>query len=412
MQRPVVLAIVWFFCLGGLGVWFPFVSLYLHENAGLTGSQVGQVIALIPLMGIVAQPLWGQVADRTGSRTRVLSVLALGAAAGYAVVGGARGFVPIALAVAALALFASALIPTCFSVTLALARHPGAREVGLTRACGTVGFLVSVVGFPFVLDAWQAARGLEAAPGSRVSEPGLALMFFLTAILVGVSGLVALGLPRTGAVALRAVRGEWPRLLRHRPYRRVLIFGLLAFLFLQGPQVFFPVFVRALGGSIDSVSRMWILMLALEIPLIAFSGASLARVGARGLPLIGLLAGGIRWTICGLAPELSWVWPVQILHGVVVAGVVIGGPLYVDQVVPERLRSTGQGIYAMIVSVGGICSNLAAGWLIDHAGESAPFAAGGIGALALALLSPLLLPSPRKPAAAGDPRDQESIIRS
>jgi MFS family permease len=88
---------------------------------------------------------------------------------------------------------------------------------------------------------------------------------------------------------------------------------------------------------------------------------------------------------------------VQILHGVVVAGLVIGGPLYVEAVVPERLRSTGQGVYAMAgVSLGGICSSLIAGWLVDHVGEAAPFLAGGIGAALLTLALPLLLPAPRR----------------
>ena len=80
MQRPVVIALVWFFCLGGLGIFFPYFSLYLYENAGLSGSEVGVILAIIPLMGIVAQPLWVQVADRTGSRSQVLAWLGIGAA--------------------------------------------------------------------------------------------------------------------------------------------------------------------------------------------------------------------------------------------------------------------------------------------------------------------------------------------
>ena len=41
---------------------------------------------------------------------------------------------------------------------------------------------------------------------------------------------------------------------------------------------------------------------------------------------------------------------------------------------------------------GGICSNLAAGWLIDHVGPAAPQMYGGIGALLLLLVAPLLVP--------------------
>lgn len=413
MQRPITMALVWFFCLGGLGVWFPFYTLYLHENAGLTGSQVGRVMAVLPLMGILGQPLWGQIADRTGSRTRVLALLCGCAAAGYAALALAVGFRGLLLATAALALFSTALIPACVSVTLSLARDASPRAFGYSRVWGTVGFLAAVVGFPYLLHAWQAARGLDALRSVDLSEPGLAIMFPVTGAVVAVSGLVALALPGRGSAALRAPRGDWRRLLRHGPYLRLLGFALAGYLCLQGPQVLFPVFVRSHGGSVDTVSRMWILMLLLEIPLIALSGATLERIGARGLLGIGVFAGGLRWTVCGFAPDLTLVWPVQLLHGVVVAGLIIGGPLYVEQSVPERLRSTGQGTLAMVgFGLGGITSNLGAGWLLEHVGPQAPYALGGLGALALGLLLPLILPPPRRPRSETSEPVQESITRS
>ncbi len=398
MQRPVVMALVWFFCLGALGTWFPFYTLYLKENAGLTGTQVGLVMATLPLVGILGQPFWGQVADRTGSRTRMLTLLALCAAAGYAALGLPESFSGFLVATAFLALFSTAVIPSCVAVTLALSREGGARAFGHSRVWGTVGFLVSVVAFPELLDTWQSRPDFEALRRKSLAAPGLGIMFPVTAVVMALGGLMALALPRAGAVSLRAAPGDWRELVRHRPYRRVLLFTLLGYLCLQGPQVFFPVFVRSLGGEIDTVSRMWIPMLVLEIPLIAYSGATLDRIGARGLLAMGVLAGGLRWAICGFAPDLSWVWPVQLLHGVVVTGLVIGGPLYVEQVVPERLRSTGQGLLAMVgFGIGGMASNAGSGWLVDQVAAWAPYAVGGVGAIALGLAVPLLLPAPRRP---------------
>jgi PPP family 3-phenylpropionic acid transporter len=395
MQRPVTMALVWFFCLGGLGTFFPYFSMYLKENAGLTGTQVGIVLAILPLTGIFAQPFWGQVADRTGLRSRVLALVALGAALGYALLALPRGFGALALATAGLAFFSMALLPMNVSVTLALARDAGPHAFGLVRVWGTVGFFVAVVGLPPLLDAWQAAQGLTHDPGAP--EPGLHIMFLAGAAFTTIGGIIALALPRKGAVSLRAPRGDWRRLLRHTPYVRVLVFVLLSFTFLQGPMTFFPVFVRSLGGTVDSVSRLWIPMLLVEIPLIALAGQGLQRFGARGLLAIGVFAGSLRWLVCGLTPDLSWVYPVQLLHGVVVTGLILGGPLYVEQVVPERLRSTGQGLLAMIgLSVGGIISNLGTGWINEHVGPSAPYLVGGIGGLVLVLLLPLLLPRPQR----------------
>ena len=386
------MSLVWFFCLGGQGIFFPYYSLYLRENIGLTGTELGIVFAVLPLVGIAAQPFWGIVADRTGSRAGALALLAVGVSAGFAALGVASSFAALLLATAALAFFSTAILPACVAATLAVGRDGGEHAFGIMRVWGTVGFFAMVVGFPWLLHLWQDARGLAASPGGP-SEPGLELMFPISAGFVLVGGLVALALPRGGAMSVRAPRGDWRRLLRHGPFLRILGFALLAFFCLRGPMAMFPIYVRAHGGSLDSVSHMWILMLALEIPLVALSGAGLKRLGPRGLIAIGVLAGGVRWTVCGFATDPRWIFAVQILHGVVVTGLVIGAPLYVDAVVPERLRSTGQGMLAMIgISVGGITSNLGAGILLEHFGPNAPYVVGGLGALLLFCLLPVVLP--------------------
>jgi PPP family 3-phenylpropionic acid transporter len=336
------------------------------------------------------------VADRTGLRTRVLVVLCLGAAACYVALGAVRGFAAIFATTALLATFSTPLIPTSFAVTLALATGAGPRAFGRIRVWGTVGFLVFVAAFPRLLEAIERLSGLAATAGGP-SHPGLAWMFPATGVLVATGGFFAWRLPRTGPIAVRAHRGDWRRLLRHGPYVRILCFALVAYLCLQGPMGMFAVFVRAHGGTAESVSWMWIAMLVVEIPLIAWSGATLKRVGARGLLAIGVLAGGIRWALCGFAPSLPWVYAASLLHGVTVTGLVIGAPLYVEAVVPERLRSTGQGVLAMFgIGIGGIGSNLAAGWLLENVGSDAPYVAGGLGALVLGLLIPLILPPARR----------------
>ena len=72
------LGLFWFFYFAGLGIFFPYYSLYLRENAGLTGTELGIVLAVVPLIGSTAQVVWGRLADRTGARTRVLAIVTLG----------------------------------------------------------------------------------------------------------------------------------------------------------------------------------------------------------------------------------------------------------------------------------------------------------------------------------------------
>jgi len=390
MPGMVALAAFWFLYFCGLGIFAPYYALYLRENAGLSGTQVGIVLAVLPLVGIVAQPVWGQVADRTGARVRVLVQLTAATALGCAALAWVRGFPGLALVTAGMGAFSTAVVPMSLSVTFAALRARGPHAFGLIRVWGTIGYLACVAGYPWLLQRWVPA---DANGG----EPGLDSMFYATAAFIAAAALLGPWLPRGGAVARRAAPRQWRALLRQPAVLRLLAFTLGGFLFLQGPMGVFPIFVRARGGDLGTIGRMWVVMLLLEIPLVLLSGSAMHRLGARGLLGIGVLAGGVRWTLCALSPALPVIYVLQLLHGVVVTGLLLGGPLYLEQVVPDELRSTGQGLLAMVGGgIGSIGSNLASGWLLEHGGPSAPFLAGGLGALVLGCAVGWILPAPHR----------------
>jgi PPP family 3-phenylpropionic acid transporter len=396
MSPHLSFSLFWFFYFAAIGIHFPYFSLYLHENVGLNGVEAGIVLSTWPLVGILAQPLWGQIADRTGHRSLILAGLTIATAVGFYFLERVHGFMPLTLATAALAVVGTSVLPVSFSISFAAFRDDGPHAFGRARVWGTVGFLILVVGFPWILHRYQREMGLRAVAGGP-SEPGLEIMFAATALFTLLAGLVGLFLPRAGATAWRANRGDWRHLLRHVPMQRLVVFTLFAYLFVQGPMVLFPLYVRSFGGSIDTVGNLWILMLLLEAPLVLLTGTGVARIGARGLLGIALIAAGLRWLTCGLTTDPRLIYPVQLLHGVVVAGLMLGAPLYLDSIVPERLRSTGQTFLTTIgFGIGGIASTTIAGWLIDAFGASAPYLGGGIGALILGMSAWMILSRPTR----------------
>jgi PPP family 3-phenylpropionic acid transporter len=387
-----LLSLYWFVLFAALGVFFPFYSLYLDENAGLTGTQVGLVMASVPLTGMLAQPLWGIAADRSGRRARLLAILTACSALGYASLYCAGDFATLLAVTMVLSIFATAVVPLCISVCFSLLGGSDPHAFGHTRVWGTIGFLVAVVSFPAALDALHANGWVgRTMPGA--TEPGLEIMLPATALLTLVAAGIAMLLPDRAVDEERRLHaGEWRTLFAHGPFVRFLLFTVGAYLFLQGPTALFPLFVRSLGGDMDSVSHLWVLMVALEIPLVAYSGAGFARLGPRVLLAVGIGSGALRWLVSGFAEDWRVIYAVQALHGVTVGGLIIGAPYYVDAIVPPRLRSTAQGILSMAgVSLGGILSNLLTGALIDQYGARAPAILGGAGALLLTFLLPTLV---------------------
>lgn len=393
MWHSIPLTLFWFIYFGSLGIFFPYFSLYLRENAGLSGSELGVILAVSPLVGMIAQPFWGQVADRTGARGRILALLTLGTALGYLALGYVQGFWPIVVAMIVLALVGTAVFPILNSVSFGILRGAGPHAFGHVRVWGTIGFFVLVVGFPMLLNARRASHGL-ATTTANVSQPGLELMFPVMAALVFVAACVAIFLPKKGAVSLRAARGDWRELLRNRAFVRFLLFALVAHVLMHGPMWLFPLFVRSRGGDMDTIRGMWILMLIVEIPLVFFTGSGLKRVGARGLLAVGVLVGGLRWSLCALIANPYLLFAVQALHGVTVVGLILGSPLYLDAVAPEKLRSTAQGVFSMVsVGIAGIVSNATAGWLVDRGGTDLLYLICGIGSLTLGALALWILPA-------------------
>jgi PPP family 3-phenylpropionic acid transporter len=291
----------------------------------------------------------------------------------------------------ALAAVGTAVFPLMTSVSLAILCDAGRHAFGRVRAWGTVGYFILVLILPWLLASIPHAN--QAAAGANVAQPALGLMFPLTASLVLVSAFIAFLLPKKGAVGWRAARGDWRELLHNRAFVRFLGFSLLAHFLMHGPMWLLPIFIRARGGDLSTIRNMWILMLIVEIPLVLSTGSGLKRLGARGLLIAGVTIGGLRWILSALIVDTTLLFAVQALHDVMVVGLNLGSPLYLDVVAPEKLRSTAQGILSMVASgLAGILSNLTAGWLVDYSGVNLLYLLCGIGSLTLGVLSYWILP--------------------
>jgi PPP family 3-phenylpropionic acid transporter len=394
-RASLTLSLLWAFGLGGLGFILPFYTLYLTENAGLSGTEAGIVVGLLPLMGMVMQPIWGQIGDRTGRRNRVVATICFGASLFYALLARQESFLGFAATTALLAVFLTSFGSMTMSASIAALDEDGSHRLGRVRVWGTLAYGLVVVTFPLCL---AALTGVGITPGIAnpgSSEPVLGWMFVGASAFAAVGGVAALAIPRTHATRVRAHAGEWLQLLREPNLLRALTFGFLAYMSMQGPMHMFPILVRSHGGEVDAIAHMWIWMIALEIPLVFVLGRSVELLGKRGIVAIGIGASAIRWLVSGLTGDMTVLTAVQILHGVTVWGVMMGMPVYIDALVPNRLRSTGQAAFGFVgAGLGAVASNFTSGWLVDVGGAGAPAIAGGALGLAALLLVPLLLPRP------------------
>ncbi len=172
-------AIAGFYVLyfGAVGVTLPFLPAYL-KSLSLSGAQVGVLLALSPLMSLVAPPIWGHLADRSGRPDRVLTVVTLGAAVGFAPLLVADRFALLVACLVGYAFFNSAVTSLIDSLSIQRVALQGGSFAYL-RVFGSLGFVLSSSAFGFAV----------AAPGrATVAVPlGMMRLYFLWSFSVRAS---------------------------------------------------------------------------------------------------------------------------------------------------------------------------------------------------------------------------------
>jgi len=382
-----VLSLFWATLFGSLGIFFPYYSLYLEDDLGLSGQQIGLAMAVFHLVGLVGQPSWGYLADRTGARKVLLVVITIGMALGFVALWRVGGYTALLIASMFFAAFYTSLIPQGMALSLGVLYRSHNSHFEWVRSFGSVGFLITCFGFPLFLEV------VDPGPDGA----GLGMMFPCCAALILLTTGVVFFIPNQSAIREKAQPGAWHLLAADRCFLRFLLYVFLANFMLDGPMFLFPVFVKSVAPDnfLGTLKWLWLIMLLPEIVAIALAGHIRRRIGVRALMFSGLAAGGIKWLACGFLGDVPVVLHASmLLHCVYVVGALVALPLCVNYIVPTELRSTGQGLATMVSSSlgGGICSSFAAGWLIDHVGPAAPQIYGGIGAMMLLLVAPFLVP--------------------
>ena len=358
---------------GALGISLPFAGLWFWGQ-GLTGAQIGLLLAVPMLARLATGPLIAVWADGFRHRRSPIAWLALAAAGGTAATGLVEGWPAWTATWLVAATASAAMIPLSDVLGLRVARR-GGHSYSRPRGFGSAAFVLANVVMGAVL-----VRSSVDAVIVAVTAINLAIAFVAWRVLpaepVG-EGVSAHGWER--------FRGMGRLVLDP-----VLMTALLAVGALQASHAFYygfsAILWRSQGIDPGLTGWLWGFSVVLETLFMWFAEPwrRRYRIGPWVLLTFGAVGGIVRWSAMAMGPEIWMLWPLQVLHTLTFAGTFLAGVEFVERLAPAKSHTAAQTLSSMLsagVLIG--LATLTSGPLYDAFGAGGYWAMAGLSLLGL-----------------------------
>jgi PPP family 3-phenylpropionic acid transporter len=351
---------LYFLYYGNVGTVLPFFAVYL-KGLGFTGQQIGliQMVPSFPLAPLVAVS-WATWADHRATPQRALRRATAWVALAVLLLPFARTPWEVGAVVVLMALGDRAVVPLTDSVTIDWCREHAGSSYARIRLFGSLGFIVLTMAVGLLLTA-------------RGGRPADLVVPVVSVGCIAGYALVARGIPAGAHRGDRPSARDMLGLVRDRRLWVLLLPAALHWGACSPYHVFFGVLVRDLrlpdyvtsvGQSLGVVAEIGVLLLYPQLER-RFSVRTLFAVAAAG--------SAARWALTARATDPYLLAGLQSLHGLSF-GLFWGSVVRaLAEVVPQRLRATGQAVFTGVVFGGANAVGYAlSGVGYDRLGGAAP----------------------------------------
>ena len=317
------------------GAQLPYLPVWL-DAWGLSTAEIGYFLGAATLARIVGSTILPALADRYAVRRWLVSIAALAAAGiilSHLVISTESALLAATLAFAVLA---APTVPLGEALGLRAAGRFGF-PYGPIRAAGSVAFLLSNI----LVGAWIGSAGPDVV--IWVVAFGLVLAAALATVHPGGGAAASSGDDRATTADLRALA-------------RTPVFAIftLAVAMGQGAHVVFYVYSslawQDAGISSATIGWLWAIGVMAETVLLLGPGRVwVARLGPGRALALAAMAGVLRWSMMALAPDLTWLWPLQAMHALTFALAHLAAMAFLAQAIPPRMAGSAQGVVSGVI---------------------------------------------------------------
>jgi PPP family 3-phenylpropionic acid transporter len=333
----------------------PFIILYF-EDLGFSGAQIGLLAGITPLIIMVGAPLWTGLADSKKRHKLIMSLTIMITVLVASIFPFVKSFAPIIPVVFIYALFAAPI--TSFADSATMSMLAAEKEMyGRVRLGGTIG--------------WGLVAPLA---GLIIQTYGIRWAFWGFSAIMVFNLIISQKFTFGQVVEQESLLGDVRKVLIDQ---RWMLFLALAFVggiaFTVINSYLFP-YMEELGISKTTMGIALTIATLSELPVLFFANHLLKRFKARGLLLLGLIITGLRLILYAVLNFQSGILIFQLLNGMTYPIVWVAGVSYANEIAPEGMKATAQGLLgAMVFGFGAAAGGVSGGLLLKGIGGQAMF---------------------------------------
>ncbi len=352
LTEAVRLRILYFWAFCCQAAWLPIFADYL-QGKGYTGFQLGFILSVTPAMMFLVQPVYGFIADRVGYKKTLLIASALAAISfcGYMLQG---GFFYMAGVTVLMSLFFNTIQPVLDSMALQLTNKNATFSYGSLRIAGAAGW--SFMGI---------------VTGYFIVNMGTQVIFIIASVAMVLTFLFALGLADYtqnifAEKSITSAHQQIKNLLRNPQLIKILLAIVCTSVAATTIWNFYSLYMKENGASAQLVGYGLALQGLCELPLFYFSARIIQYFGLKKTLLITLLATALRMWLYSAVKNPNWALCIEVLHGVSWSLFWVVCVQFVNSLVKDELKATGQSLlYAAYFGIGAIAGNFWTSYLYD-----------------------------------------------
>jgi MFS transporter, PPP family, 3-phenylpropionic acid transporter len=354
---------------GAMGFYSPFANVY-YRTIGLSGTQIGLIGTLAALVAALGAFAWGLLHDRLGKSRLVFTGMCLGMIVLTWMLGQLREYGSILTVAVFLSFFLGPSNSQMDSMTLKLL-GPRFAAYGSFRMWGTIGFVVT-----------------SALAGFLLQATSIHSIFIAFPIGVALFWLVSLRLPDRTVYQGPSLFSGLGQMARNPQWLLLMSSVLVLWIAVSSGNNFLGVVMKDMGSSEATVGMVYTVAAIAEIPFLGSGPFLLRRFGPQRLILAGMLAYILRIVLYALMASPGVAIAISLFQGITYIPFLIGAVALANDLAPEGLKSTSQGLMGMVMALSSVVGGVAGGWLYDHTGQTGLYTTWAVtAAAALALFA-------------------------